>query len=54
MSNYFTKKTLLKISNLETEKEKIEVKMLDFSFGFAKAYLLGGESLPFGVQKDSF
>jgi hypothetical protein len=36
------------------EMEKIEVKIQDFTFGFAKGKLLKCESLPFSVQKDSF
>jgi hypothetical protein len=30
------------------------VKMLFFTFGFAKGILLKCERIPFGVQKDSF
>jgi hypothetical protein len=36
------------------EMEKIEMKIRDFTFGFAKGILLRCESLPFGGQKDSF
>jgi hypothetical protein len=34
--------------------EKIEMKIRDFTSGFAKGILLRCESLPFGGQKDSF
>jgi hypothetical protein len=34
--------------------EKIQMKIRDFTFGFAKGILLRCKSLPFGVQKDSF
>jgi hypothetical protein len=34
--------------------EKIEVEIRDFASGFAKGGLWECESLPFGVQKDSF
>jgi hypothetical protein len=54
LSNKITKKLLLKIFNLETEMEEIELKILFFTFGFAKGKLLECERLPFGVQKDSF
>jgi hypothetical protein len=36
LSNKITKKLLLKIFNLETEMEKIEVEIRNFTFGFAK------------------
>jgi hypothetical protein len=36
------------------EMAKIEMKIRDFTFGFAKGILLRCERLPFGGQKDSF
>jgi hypothetical protein len=54
LSNKITKKLLLKIFNLETEMEKIQMKIRDFTFGFAKGKLLECERLPFRRQKDSF